>query len=136
MKRQPLTLSTICGGMVEQVFNRELARVCENIADPSTKAEAARKVSVVITIKPNAKGTMAEVAYDVKSSMPGVETEKSAVYIAQDPESKNVSLFPIDLRQDELPLSPTVEEIRPISQGSSVQSQKPVAFTPPPRNQN
>lgn len=135
MKRQPLTLNTICGGMVEQVFNRELARVCENIADPSTKTEAVRKVSVVVTIKPNARGTMAEVGYDVKSSMPGVETEKSAVYIAQDPDSKNITLFPVDLRQEELPL-PSVEEIRPIGQSHAVHSHKPVAFTPPQPNEN
>jgi hypothetical protein len=134
MSKGPLTLSTICGGMVEHIFNRELSRVCENIADPSVKTEAVRKVAVVVTIKPNPKGTVAEISYDVKTSMPGVQTEKTSAYLAMDGESKKLGLFDIDTRQTELPLMGTVDEIRPV--GQSVQSNKPVAFTPAQKNTN
>lgn len=48
-----LDLNTIAGGALAEKLAIEFQRVAQNIADPNTKAEAVRSVTVVIKIKPD-----------------------------------------------------------------------------------
>lgn len=49
-----VSLENIRGGAAIEMFDHELQRVVENIADLNTDAEATRKVVLTVTIKPNA----------------------------------------------------------------------------------
>lgn len=46
------SLSTMKNGALEERFQRELARVLANIADPNTSREASRSISLHIVFKP------------------------------------------------------------------------------------
>jgi hypothetical protein len=48
-----LTLSSLGGGAVEEMFQEELFRVLKNIADPNTPAEVVREIRLQVKIKPN-----------------------------------------------------------------------------------
>lgn len=101
LKPERLELGSIAGGGVSEVFAHEMRRVLENIADPNTKATAKRSITVKIALKPNDARSLTEIEYDVKTSLPGVETKKSSAYIAMD--KGELNLYPFDTRQNPLP---------------------------------
>lgn len=96
-----------------EVFDHELANLLENVADPNTKAEAKRKISLTFEFKPNAQRNACDVGFVVKSNLPGVETLKSSAFIAM--EAGELGLFGVDTRQEELPLRPKPVEIRQVA---------------------
>ena len=53
MENETISLETLKGGAVIQLFNEELAKVMENIMDPNTEAEAVREVTLKVKIKPD-----------------------------------------------------------------------------------
>src|SRR5215471_16781894 len=75
MNQELLTLSTICQGSAEEIFLRELQKVCENIADPNTSAKAARSITLEFKIKPFEDRSGAQIVFDCKSKVPGVATQ-------------------------------------------------------------
>ena len=47
-----VSIGTICGGGVPEVFQRELYEVLKNINDPNTAAEKTRTITLKFTFKP------------------------------------------------------------------------------------
>lgn len=66
MPEVKLNLDTLQGGAARELFEIELQKVLRNIADPNTKPDAVRKLTLEVTIKPNEKRSMLYVA--VKAS--------------------------------------------------------------------
>jgi hypothetical protein len=88
-----ITLANLGNGDLMECAGAELRKICDNIV-----------------IKPDPKGQMAAITYDVKTSMPGPDAGKTMAYIAFAPESKAISLFEVEhqppLFEEERPLTP------------------------------
>lgn len=78
-----LNLSNICNGAVEEIFNREMAAVLENINDPNTPAEAVRKVSIVFSIAPFPDRNGAFVEFVCNSKLAPAAKVKSSMFVTR-----------------------------------------------------
>lgn len=73
MENDLITLGNICGGAVEELFQRELEEVLKNIGDVNTDPEAKRKITMEFTLKPFEDRSGAQIWFAVKSKvMPAV----------------------------------------------------------------
>lgn len=67
MSEQKITLITMAGGAVEELFERELARITTDILDLNTEATAVREISIKIKVKPDENRNFGSVAVIVDS---------------------------------------------------------------------
>lgn len=83
MDHQPeeVSLSNLCGGAIEEVFQREFAQILANIADVNTDAEAKRKITLEFTISPFEDRSGAQVTFACKSKTVPVEAVKGTVFL-------------------------------------------------------
>lgn len=108
-----LTLANLGAGALMECATVELRKICENIADPNVKKDAKRKLSITIVVKPDEKGEMAAISYDLKTSCPGPDAGRTMAYIAKTPGSRDIGLFEVETHpslfaQAEQPASPTL----------------------------
>lgn len=103
-----MSLANLGNGGLMECAAHELRKICANIADPNIKTGVKRKLQINIVIKPDSKGQMAEITYDVKTTVPGPDAGKTMAYIAFTPETKAISLFEVEshpsLFEEETPL--------------------------------
>lgn len=52
-KDEPITLSSIGNGALEEIFQDELQKIMDNIVDPNTKPDAVRELTIKIQLKPD-----------------------------------------------------------------------------------
>ncbi|WP_306600721.1 hypothetical protein [Geothrix sp. 21YS21S-2] len=91
-----ITLANLAGGALMECATLEFRKICANIQDPNTSAEAKRKLTINVLIEPDEKRGMARITYEVKSSVPGPDAGKTSAYIAFDPASKALGLFEVE----------------------------------------
>lgn len=65
MHKDRLTLATMCGGAIQEKFNRSLKKVMDNILDPNMDPEKKRIITIKLTFQPNEKDPE-QVGVDVK----------------------------------------------------------------------
>lgn len=131
MAAKRLTLSSLGGGELELLVERELKKLCENIIDPAVKTDAVRKIAINLSVKPDKKGHVADITYSVKSSLPGPDASKTTAYIAMQPGTSEIALFGVDIRQADLfkkPEESVLTVITPVS--GSVPTPKTEAVKP------
>ncbi len=80
---EEITLGTVGGGALAELFQAELARVLQNIADPNTKATAKRVVKMEVAFKPNKERSASEITLKCVSVLAGIETVDSYLYIGK-----------------------------------------------------
>lgn len=68
-EEQAVTLTTMAGGAVEELFERELERVNNDILDLNTEATAVRSISILVKIKPDENRNFAMVGVSVDSKI-------------------------------------------------------------------
>lgn len=78
---ESVSLSNLCGGAIEEVFQKEWAAVLANIADVNTNPEAKRKLTLEFTIKPFEDRSGAQVTFSCKSKTVPVEEVKGTVFL-------------------------------------------------------
>lgn len=130
-----LTLATIGGGGLAEDFDREIRRLCENIADPNIPTEAKRSITVTVKVKPDKKGLTAAVTYSVTSSLPGAEPGEAVAWIAM--VDNQLGLYEADRRQDALPFNnpePLVTEIKPTAGANKLAEMPAPRMAPPQAN--
>lgn len=81
MEKEEVTLSNICGGSVEEVFQREWASLLANIGDINTDPEAKRKLTLEFTITPFEDRSGAKVTFACKSKIVPVEAVSGTVFL-------------------------------------------------------
>lgn len=69
MGNDKLSFATLAGGGVEEKLQYALDEVAANIADLNTDAKKTRKVTMVLTLKPNEQRSIANLEIDVKTSL-------------------------------------------------------------------
>lgn len=80
-EKEEVTLSNLCGGAVEEVFQREWAQVLANIGDLNVPAEAKREVTLKFTLKPFKDRSGAQVSFACKSKTLPVEAVEGTVFL-------------------------------------------------------
>lgn len=78
---QPVSLSNLCGGAIEELFQREFAAVLANIVDVNVDAEAKRKITLELTINPFKDRSGAQVTFACKSKTIPAEAAKGTVFL-------------------------------------------------------
>ncbi|MDP3720805.1 MAG: hypothetical protein Q8T13_23835 [Acidobacteriota bacterium] len=77
-----VTLDTIAGGAVVELFGAELKRVVENIADINTDPEQKRTITISIEFKPEGvKRDNADVKVKCTSKLAGILTVNTQVFM-------------------------------------------------------
>jgi hypothetical protein len=76
------TLTNLGGGMIQNLFERELEKVKDNIADSRTSAEAERSITLKIKIKPDATREELSIAMEASSTLAKAGGAKAVVYAA------------------------------------------------------
>jgi hypothetical protein len=81
MEKEQVNLSNLCGGAVEEVFQRELAEILNNIGDINTDPEAKRKITLEFTLQPFEDRSGAQVTFACKSKVVPVNAVKGTVFL-------------------------------------------------------
>jgi hypothetical protein len=81
MEQENVSLGNICGGAVEEVFQRELADVLENIGDVNTDPEAKRKMTLEFTFEPFPDRSGAKIIFSCKSKIAPVESVSGTMFL-------------------------------------------------------
>lgn len=83
MEQEAVKLETICGGAVEEHFQKELAAVLANIFDPNTDPEAKRKITFDFTFTPTKDRSSAKVEFVCKSKTTPADDVQGTVFLAR-----------------------------------------------------
>lgn len=78
-----VTLDTIGGGALPELFTREMTRVLENIADPNTEASAKRTITVQISFKAKNDREMADVDIICSSKLAPIAKVSTTLYMGR-----------------------------------------------------
>lgn len=76
MKAQQITLGTMAGGAVDELFIDSMAKVLENIADPNTDHKFKREILLRFTITPNEERNIGKVVVSCgtkRAAVKGIE---------------------------------------------------------------
>lgn len=76
-------LSRLMGGAVQERWEDALGRMTRNILDPNTEPGRARKITMVLTIKPTESRDGGEMSFDVKESFAPPTPVKQSVFFDQ-----------------------------------------------------
>lgn len=80
---QTVTLDTIGGGALSELFTEELARVLANIADPNMDVGSKRTITITVTFKPNRDRDVADVALACRSKLAGLVTVDTQLFMGR-----------------------------------------------------
>lgn len=83
MQRDPVTIETIGGGALGELFETELRRILENIADPNTDSKSKRVMSIQIAFKPSRDRDVADVELKCSSKLAGINSVSSTLYMGR-----------------------------------------------------
>lgn len=76
-----MTLSSICNGALEEIFQAELQKVLENVDDVNAKADAKRSLSITFEFKPFKDRNGAELTLRTSSKLVPRDPVETSVYI-------------------------------------------------------
>lgn len=88
MTKKIIDLSTFAEGAVSERFDAELQSVLENIQDPNTEAEKARKITLTVTIVPNEQRNLADVKVSAKSALVPAREVGASIIMDYDADGK------------------------------------------------
>jgi hypothetical protein len=91
MADQPVTLLTICDGALEELFNRELSRIVDDIRDVNTDPKDVREITIKIKIKPGEERNFGAVTCNVRSKL-GVTGSVGTIFTFEERGGKSVVL--------------------------------------------
>ena len=77
-------LTNINKGAAIELFQEELGRVLDNIADPNTKPDATREIQLVVKLTPNKDRTSAKTVVYAQSKLAGVQPHEHFVIFGTD----------------------------------------------------
>ena len=80
---EQVTLDSIGGGVLNELFGAELDRILANIADPNTDAKALREVTIKVAFKPTADRDVADVQLKCSSKLAGISTVDTRLFMGR-----------------------------------------------------
>lgn len=102
MNETEISIGTICGGTVPEIFDRELAELLKNVHDPNTVAEKARTLTLKFTFKPSEDRSLTTVDFSCRSALQPVKVVKGQMFLSRHTgvlkayavDHRQVALFP------------------------------------------
>ena len=80
---QSVSLDTIGGGALAELFTTELTRVLANIADPNTNEKTKRTITITASFKPNAARDVADVELTCSAKLAPIATVNTQVFMGR-----------------------------------------------------
>lgn len=77
------SIADLLGGGIIELVDAELRAVADNIMDPNTSPTAARKVTLVLTLKPNEHRDVVQTQIAVTSKMAPVKPQSTTLFAAR-----------------------------------------------------
>ncbi len=81
--QQPVSLDTLGGGALGELFDAELSRILSNIADPNTSATQKRSMTITIAFKSGRDRDVAEVTLKCESKLAGIQTVQTQLFLGK-----------------------------------------------------
>lgn len=107
-----VTLETLNGGVVPELFEKEFAAVMANIDDPSTDAKKPRVITIEITVSALEDRSQAAIRVSAKSKLVGVKPTAQLVYLVR--KGGRMAAYAANPNQERLPFDrPAISEVRP-----------------------
>lgn len=94
-------VSDICGGKIDAEFRDMLEKIIQNMKDPNYDKNATRKMTFVVTLKPDPTSNMIGLTLDADLSLPKKGSRKSFAYIGKG-QNGQIGLFTDDPDQTNL----------------------------------
>jgi fibronectin type 3 domain-containing protein len=101
MDYQQVTIETLNGGVIAELFEEKLAEILENIADPNTPWKTKRRIQIAVDFEPNEDRTNATTTVSVQTKVAPVKPHSSFVVLGSD--GSRVSAYTTDPREQQLP---------------------------------
>jgi hypothetical protein len=103
-QQEAVSLATIGGGALAELFDAELARILSNITDPNTDPHTKRVMTFTIKFTPNRDRDVADVQLTCGSKLAGIMTVSTQLFvgkhqgklIAVENDPRQTSLFDAD----------------------------------------
>lgn len=80
---QGVTLDTIGGGALTELFQAELSRILSNITDPNTDTGSKRVMTITVKFKPNRDRDVADVEIACSSKLAGIMTVNTQLFMGK-----------------------------------------------------
>lgn len=81
-------LLDVAHGAIQERLDYELSKVIDNIADLNTKADAVRKITLTLSLKPDSERQNIKMSTQVKSTLVPTNNIESALYLTESDEGK------------------------------------------------
>lgn len=81
-------LLDVSHGAIQERLDYELGKVIDNIADLNTKAEAVRKLTLTLSLKPDSERKSIKMSTQVKPTLVPTNNIESALYLTESDEGK------------------------------------------------
>jgi len=78
-----VTLDTIGGGALSELFDAELSRILSNITDPNTDTTTKRVMTITVKFKPNRDRDVADVELTCGSKLAGIMTVSTQLFMGK-----------------------------------------------------
>ncbi len=95
-----VTITNLGKGVVPELFERELAKVMKNIANPDTKATAKRKITLEIAFTPYEDRSGVKVSVIGKSTLASAQAVDGRLFLAM--KDGKLQAYPHDINQARL----------------------------------
>jgi hypothetical protein len=80
---QSVTLDTIGGGALSELFEAELLRVLANINDPNTDEKTVRAINIAVKFRPNEDRDLADVELTCSSKLVPVKKVRTRLFMGR-----------------------------------------------------
>lgn len=100
MKARIVDLTTICGGGLPEMFQREMDDVMKNIADPNTDPNKPRQIKMVVDIYPSQDRQTCRLAVGVTSKTLPVARMGGSLFISN--QNGVLQAYSTDIRQQDI----------------------------------
>jgi hypothetical protein len=78
-----VTLDTIAGGALSELFSAELSRILSNITDPNCDTSTKRVMTIQVKFKPNRDRDVADVELTCSSKLAGIMTVQTQLFVGK-----------------------------------------------------
>lgn len=107
-----VNLETLANGAFSVQVNRAIEEVAENIQNPNTEASAARKITVVITLKPNKDRSFVATSVQTKTALAPALGIATALNMGKDLRTGEVEVAEVIMGQ--IPGQMTIEDMQTV----------------------
>lgn len=87
-----ISLDSLCGGELAEKVAMALAQVGQNIMNPNTDAEKARKMTITFTFKPDDSRQVVSTSGEVKTALAPLHAAKTTLLVGQDLQTGRIEM--------------------------------------------